>query len=113
MLAGEGAAGGVSLVFADDAMIRETNRKWLRRDRPTDVIAFPLEGPEDPILGEVMVSAETAAREALARGIPAERELLLYVVHGVLHVLGYEDGDSRSRRRMRAREARYLGERCP
>jgi len=108
VLAGEGATGGISLVFGDDSWIRAVNRTWLGHDRPTDVIAFPLAGPEDPILGEVVVSAETAVREARARGIPAERELLLYVIHGVLHVLGYRDGDLRSRARMRRREAHYV-----
>lgn len=113
-LAAEGRAGaGLSVTVVDDAAIAELHQRWLGVPGPTDVISFPLEeedeapGPE-PLLGEVVVSIDTAAREARERGLPLERELLLYVIHGTLHLLGYDDQAEPERARMHARQEEVL-----
>jgi probable rRNA maturation factor len=105
----------VSVVFVGDAEIRDLHRRFLGEDSATDVLAFDLGEPGgrgDPhpgdLLGEIVVSVETAAREAARRGEPLERELALYALHGLLHLLGLDDSDPGSRRRMRRAEARHL-----
>ena len=85
----------LSLLFVDDEGIRQINRDYLRRDRPTNVIAFSLAegdfGDVNPgMLGDVVVSVETAAREARAAGIAIEDAILYLVLHGVLHLAGYD-----------------------
>jgi probable rRNA maturation factor len=99
-------ARSLSIAFVSDRAIRTINRKFLKHDFATDVLAFPLGG--DP-WGEVVVSAETAAREAKARGIPLEEEILRYVAHGILHLLGYDDHHPRKKGRMWRRQERELG----
>ncbi len=64
--------------------------------------------PPNGPFGEIVVSAETALREARARGIEPQEELLRYAIHGLLHILGYDDRTPSERRRMRALERRYL-----
>ncbi len=97
----------VHLTFVGDAQIRRLNARYRRRARPTDVLAFPLEvaGPS-PLWGEVVISAETARRQARRLQIPVGLELDLLVVHGLLHLAGYEDGEPGEARLMheRARE---------
>lgn len=95
----------ISLAVVDDRRMRALNRKFLRHDYATDVLAFRL---DDAYFGEVVVSATTARREAKARGIRAEEELLRYVAHGVLHLLGYKDKTSAARRAMWKKQEVYL-----
>jgi probable rRNA maturation factor len=93
----------LSLAFVTDAEIRRLNRRFLGHDRPTDVLSFRLDGgprPRGGFLGEVVVSAETASREARLRRLPVEEEILRYVAHGILHLLGYDDRRPRDRARM-------------
>jgi len=105
---------GLSLVLVDDAEIRGLNARFLDHDWATDVLAFPYDDapPDAPdrIVGEVVVSVETAAREAAVRGLPLSRELLLYVVHGCLHLQGMEDATDEGRAAMAAAAERVLGE---
>ena len=107
----------VNVLVSDDSHITELNRQFLGRDEPTDVLSFPLDekGPEDdePTFGDVVISGETALREATERNIEPERELTLYALHGVLHLLGYDDQTEPDRKRMCAREAEILKERFP
>lgn len=101
----------LSVTFVGDAHIEEMNKKFLGKDGPTDVLAFPLEGAdggERPVIGEVVVSAERACREAAERGLEPREELALYVVHGVLHLAGHDDGGRGQRGRMQARERAIL-----
>jgi len=82
-------------MIVDDEGIRTINRDYLRRDRPTNVIAFSLAegdfGDVNPgVLGDVVVSAETAAREARAARIPVEDAILYLIIHGILHLAGYD-----------------------
>ena len=100
----------VSVALVDDATIAAVNERWLGHAGPTDSIAFSLHddpGP-DGLRGEVVASAETALREARARGLDPRGELLLYVAHGVLHLLGWEDGSPRARAAMNARARRAV-----
>ena len=103
-----GRRGALSVALVDDRAIRRLHRDHLAIDSATDVLAFPLAGAPGGALGEVVASAETARREAAARGHPAADELLLYVVHGLLHLLGFDDHTEGDRRRMRAAERRAL-----
>lgn len=87
----------VSVALVDDAHIAEVNAQFLKHEGATDVITFDLrdEGNVDALTvdGEIVISAETAAREAAARGHDVEKELALYAVHGVLHLLGHDDAE--------------------
>jgi len=110
VLASEGvAAASVSIAVVDDPTIRTVNRRHLAHDWPTDVISFPLSGPgEEALAGELVVSAEMAATTARQTGVPAWDELALYVVHGLLHLCGYDDSAADARDAMRRREAEIL-----
>jgi probable rRNA maturation factor len=95
----------LSLLFVDDEGIRKINRDYLRRDRPTNVIAFSLSegsfGEVNPgMLGDVVVSVETAGREAKAAGIPVGDAILNLVIHGILHLTGYNHEETRGRARV-------------
>jgi len=97
----------LSLAIVTDAEIRRLNRRFLGHDRATDVLSFRLDGGpsgKKGFLGEVVVSADTAAREARRRRLPVDEELLRYVAHGILHLLGYDDRRPRDRARMWARQ---------
>ncbi len=101
---GAGYRGDLSVAVVTDDAIRALNRRFLGRDRPTDVLAFPLDEAE----GEVVVSADRAVREAERRGVPPLAELMLYVVHGILHLSGYDDREPAAARRMHAETLRIL-----
>ncbi len=113
VLAGEGHGrkglpkGELSVVLTDNAFIRELNARFLRKDRPTDVIAFPL-GEEGGTWGEVYVSVERTGEQAAEYGVPPVQELARCVIHGVLHLLGYDDGTKSGREEMRRKEGEYL-----
>lgn len=96
----------LSLVFVDGREMRRLNRRWLHHDFDTDVLSFPLGG--DPLLGEIVISADFATREAARRRIAVVEELGRYVVHGVLHLAGYDDRAPADRRRMWAVQERYV-----
>jgi len=100
----------LSIAIGDDAWIQELNRRYRKTDRPTDVLAFPQSvGPEGSLLlGDVVISAEAAARQAAELGHSFERELALLVTHGILHLLGWEDVRAAQRRRMMARAQQVL-----
>lgn len=98
----------ISLAVVDDATIRRLNGEYLGRDETTDVLSFLLERDEGSLEGEVIVSAETARSTAPRFGWTADDELLLYVIHGILHLVGYDDATAGQRARMRRREAAYL-----
>ena len=104
----------LSVAVVSDPEMRRLNARWLGHDRPTDVLAFGLPGPGAPrLLGEVVISADTAARQARRLGVSVALELDLLLVHGVLHLLGWDDHDAREARLMhqRAREILSQGRR--
>ena len=85
--------GVLSLAVVDQETMTELNQRYRGECHATDVLAFDLRrSPDDPLDGEVVLCLETAAREARARGHHVQLEVLLYAVHGLLHLLGHEDG---------------------
>jgi len=124
----------MSLMFVDSQTIAELNERFLGTDGPTDVLAFPLDeelpptgrqpdqggrGPGAPadatgdppsLLGDVVVCPAVAGRQAAERGIPADDELALLVVHGVLHLLDYDHAEPDETAVMRRREQELLAQ---
>jgi probable rRNA maturation factor len=98
----------ISLAVVDDARIRALHRRFLNKDSATDVLSFVLSDESEPLEGEIVVSGETARRMAARLGWKAEDELLLYVIHGALHLVGYDDTTRRDARVMRQRERFWL-----
>ncbi|HEU4758611.1 MAG TPA: rRNA maturation RNase YbeY [Dehalococcoidia bacterium] len=107
----------LGVVVTDDETVRRLNRQYAGEDAPTDVLSFSLrEGEafatppgEPPPLGEVIIAWPTADQQAAERGAPIEDELAHLLVHGVLHLLGYDHAEPEEERRMRSREAELLG----
>ena len=110
VLEGEGVSEAkVTLAFVDDAHIHRLNKQFLNHDEPTDVITFPYSEPGAKKLeGEVVIGAGVAKEYAADRGHGVELELILYVVHGCLHLCGYTDTDDASAAEMRVKEREYL-----
>jgi len=103
----------VDIVFVDDGRITGLNKMYLRKNRPTDVIAFGFEGggcgeAPEKLLGDVVVSTERAFFRAGEFGKDVPEEICLYVIHGLLHLLGFDDGREADARRMRREEERML-----
>ncbi|MFQ5847204.1 MAG: rRNA maturation RNase YbeY [Candidatus Methylomirabilales bacterium] len=102
----------VSVLLVGDRAIRRLNRTYLSRDHPTDVLAFPQQqgfpSPHPHLLGDVVISVETALRQAKAHGHSLAQEITLLLIHGILHLLGYNDRTPAARRRMWAEQARLL-----
>jgi probable rRNA maturation factor len=101
----------LSLLLVDDDQIREINRTYLNRDRSTNVISFSMTegefGTINPrLLGDIVLSAETAARDAAAAGIDQMDEVEFLLIHGLLHLIGYEHENTTpgESRRMKTRE---------
>jgi probable rRNA maturation factor len=102
------SSAAISLAVVDDETIHELNRRHLQHDWPTDVLSFVLEDDGNHLEGEVVLSADTAAAAASEHGHSAAEEQLLYVIHGMLHLVGYDDKANDNAQEMRAAEARYL-----
>jgi probable rRNA maturation factor len=96
--------GAIEIAIVDDTQIRDLNKRHLQHDWETDVISFPYDLRDDVVEGELIVSWETAVREAERTGWPPLTELVLYVVHGTLHLVGLEDSSESERAEMRAAE---------
>lgn len=99
----------ISLVVVADPEMQELNRRFLQHDYPTDVLSFPLEQEGTFLAGEIILSADTAIRESRKHGLSPEDELLLYAVHGMLHLVGYRDKTKSEKRAMRAQEQEVMG----
>ena len=100
----------VSIAIVDDPTIWQLNKLHLQHDYPTDVLSFLLTRDHDYLDGEVIVSADTAIREAASFDWEPQTELLLYVIHGTLHLAGHDDLEDEARATMRQREDHYLVE---
>ncbi|GAB7386323.1 rRNA maturation RNase YbeY [Bacillaceae bacterium] len=114
----EDVSGELAITLVDDARIRELNRQYRGVDRPTDVLSFPmLEGEEDfpvaggevpTLLGDIVISVPRAVEQAEEYGHSFERELGFLVVHGFLHLLGYDHHDEAAEKKMFARQEEIL-----
>lgn len=85
----------ISILFTDDPFIAELNEQYLRRKGPTNVIAFPMSGGPEPdvgsaMLGDVVISVDTAAAESALLDEPLEETVHRLLIHGILHLLGYD-----------------------
>jgi probable rRNA maturation factor len=99
-----------------DREVRRLHERYLGQRRATDVLAFEVDGPgPSRLLGEVIISADTAARQASRVGVALALEMDLLLVHGLLHLVGYDDHDPDAARRMHEREYQILSRvrRCP
>ena len=95
--------GAITVVFTNDRTSRRLNRRFLGHDRPTDVIAFSLgDGPN--LEGEIYVNLEKARRQARTYHVTAANEIARLIIHGTLHLFGYDDRTRAKARRMKARE---------
>ncbi len=103
----EAKDGEVSIVLTDNEYIRELNRKYRSVDRATDVLAFPM---DEEILGDIVISVEKAKEQALIYRESFENELGRLVIHGILHLLGYNDSNRAKVKKMHARQEEILKE---
>ena len=105
------AGGELSLAVVDSREMARLNRRFTGRRGQTDVLAFPLADGPSPgarMVGEIVVNASLAAREARGRGARPIHELTLYALHGALHLAGYDDHDPQDRNAMYSREEKIL-----
>ena len=118
VLLAEGRAGHLTLVLTDDDGIQLLNRQYRGTDAPTDVLAFAAQedagdfitAPEaTSYLGDVIISYPRAAAQARERGHPAQQEVHLLIVHGILHLLGYDHAETSEKAVMWARQDDILG----
>lgn len=108
----------LSVLLVSDREMHRLNRAWRDRDRPTDVLSFAQAegegGAPGGLLGDVVISVDTAARQAAERGIGRGREAERLLIHGILHLLGYDhersEGEARRMRRREQALARALAE---
>jgi len=88
----------ISILFTDNNSIRELNKRYLKKDRPTDVLSFPMSNPKTPntepqtpnLLGDVVISIERAGEQAVLQKVSLHAEVKRLLVHGILHLFGYE-----------------------
>lgn len=99
----------ISVTLVDDEAIRGINRDHRGKDKPTDVLSFPLE-PEpfaqEKLLGDIVISLDTAKRQAADYDAPLQREIYRLLIHGLLHVLGHDHEKAGERKEMEAEERR-------
>jgi probable rRNA maturation factor len=104
----------IGVLLTDDAAIRELNRAWRGKDRPTNVLSFPLRDWGAPpaegllLLGDIVVAYETTRREAAEAGRPLAQHLQHLLVHGTLHLLGHDHEETEAAERMERLEATIL-----
>ena len=99
----------INICFMSDKIIRKLNKKYLKKDSPTDVLAFNMTNPKvrGTLYADILVSTDTALRNARVFKTTPSYELSLYSVHGLLHLLGYDDHSSRNQKIMRKKEFSY------
>jgi len=103
----------LSILLCDDDTIRALNRRYRKKDKPTDVLAFPMHDEPGPaggtgLLGDVVISVPTAARQAAERDRPIIAEVTFLLAHGLLHLLGHDHATERQEREMKARTEELL-----
>lgn len=105
-----GVEGEVSVLLTGDQAIRALNRAYLRKDKATDVLSFPAATTAEGIAGDLVISVETALRQARERGHTLEMEIRVLLLHGLLHLAGYDhETDDGAMHRKEIRLRRELG----
>lgn len=104
----EKASGDICITLADDVMIRALNRVYRHMDKATDVLSFEM--GEDGLLGDIVISNDTALRNAGRFGVSLDEEMKRLVIHGTLHLLGYDHKKKSDRMLMSAKEGKYAKE---
>jgi len=121
VLAAERVQGDLAIIVTDDETVADLNRRFLGKEGPTDVLSFPAQAPEAsdgfvlppeeaPYLGDILIALPFTQRQAERVGRPLEDELALLVVHGTLHLLGYDHAAEEEKARMWARQNAILAE---
>jgi len=99
----------LSVSFIGDRSMRELNREWRNIDRATDVLSFPQEGGPDPtLLGDIVISLETAGRQSARYGNTLHEEIKKLIVHGALHLTGHDHKKKKEKETMREEESRLM-----
>ena len=103
----------LSILLVDDPQIQELNRRYLHRDKPTNVLAFPMRKGKGPalhptLLGDLVISAETAQRQSNRFGLNDSGMITLLMIHGLLHLVGYEHEGTRKGAQAMARKQKEL-----
>ncbi|TAM42123.1 rRNA maturation RNase YbeY [bacterium] len=103
-------SGYINICFVEDPLIKKFNAKFLKNDSSTDVLAFDLNDAKigKVLLADIMISTDTALNNAREFNTRPEDELMLYITHGVLHILGYDDRDKAQKKQMRKKELEYV-----
>ena len=110
--------GELSVTFMDDNAIADLNQTYRKKEGPTDILSFPQDegmefpAPEDenylPLIGDIMISIETAKKQAEEMGHPLDRELKILLIHGILHLYGYDHEDDEEAAAMQEKEKEIL-----
>ena len=103
-----GTKGEVAILLTDDAEMHQLNRDWRGKDKPTDVLSFPADEMEAPFLGDIAVGYGVARADAEERGLALSDHLTHLVIHGYLHLLGYDHMEDTEAAEMEAMEVRAL-----
>lgn len=97
----------INIVLVNDYLIHKLNRQFLNKDSPTDVLSFSY-FEKSGLWGEVVISLDTAKRSAERYGNDLKKEFYLYLIHGILHLIGYRDKKPKERKRMESVQKRLL-----
>lgn len=99
----------IHIVLSDNKLVGKLNKIFLKKNYPTDVLAFTLQDryPRN-LLGEIVISVEEATKNSKIYATSFERELMLYIIHGILHLMGYKDYRPKDREKMRKKEEELL-----
>ncbi len=104
----EGKSAKLSVAFVDNEEIKRLNKCYLDSNEVTDVISFPLSNNDDILSGEIVISVEKAVEVANSKNSNVEGEIILYLVHGILHLLGYNDDNKKNAEIMHEKESEIL-----
>lgn len=100
----------ICISFVDDDTIRELNKTYRSINRATDVLSFPQDGPDFSILGDIVISVDTAKRHAVRYENTYEYEIKKLIVHGILHLLGFDHKKKKETIVMREKEKQLLAQ---
>ena len=102
----------LELVFLDNAQIKPLNKKFKGEDRPTDVLSFDLGAGTGSFFGNIYISVDKALENSKIFETTLQEEFILYIIHGILHLTGYDDETKKERVKMEARQEILLRKLC-